>query len=368
MKLLNYINKIQGKSSGSIEQSYKTNFGSNLSEDELRSLTDHQILYKKVLDELNGRVDGVEEMSTRFNHYIETDVNELLKLSQFYVKPGQSNSADSGVSLLNPQTWSKPLWTYQETRPLLSTPQVDLSHIIKKLAEKQDNIYQNISRNLKDKDQTSLDPVVVDYYLAGIRNKDLAIWDRFLESVHYVADFFEKTLNIYDVSVLLEYCITNEKFVFLLFWPYLFKPLKRLLWSFLYPVFSLTSGSFTFFLKQIGLKIGNIIKHKSALIHGFYNLKVSRSVKFTLGSGGLSGLLLLYNKYFLKDSMLIPLYSGFSLSGMLGQCTSSFRFQGSKLIFEVTKTISTFTNAAVAGFLEPKQDVVKQIMKSISKK
>jgi hypothetical protein len=339
-----------------------------LSEDELKSLTDHQILYKKVLEQLTGRVDGAEEMSARFNHYIEGNVSELLSLSQAYVKPGQSDLADPSVSLLNPQTWSKPLWTYQETRPVISTPQVDLSHIIKKLAEKQDgNVYQNISTSLKDKGKTTLDPIVLDYYLAGIRNSDLTVWDRFLESVHYVADFIEKTLNVYDMSVLLEYCITNEKFVFLLFWPYLFKPLKKLLWSYLYPVFSLTSGSFTFFLKQVGLKIGNIIKHKSALLHGFYNLKVSRSVKFTIGSGGISGLLIFYNKYFLKDNTtLIPLYGG--LTGLLGHCTSSFRFQGSKLIFEVTKTLSTFTNAALAGFIEPKQDVVKQIMRNILKK
>lgn len=368
MKLLNYIHKIQSKSSYSPEESYKTNFCSNLSEDELKSLTHHQVLYKKVLDELTGRVEGVEEMSTRFNHYIENNVSELLTLSQFYVKPEVSYSTELNVSLLKPQTWSKPLWTYQQKRPTISTPQSDLSDIIKKLAEKQDgNVYQNISTNLKGKGQTCLDPLVLDYYLGGIRNNNLTVWDRFLESVHYVADFFEKTLNVHDMSVLLEYSITNEKFLFLLIWPYLFNPLKKLLWSYLYPVFSLTGGSFTFFLKKVGLKIGNIIKHKSALIHGFYNLKVSRSVKFTLGSGGLSGLLLFYNKYFLKDNTaLIPLYTG--LGGFLGQWASSFRLQGSRLIFEVTKTASTFTNAALAGFLEPKQNAVKQIMKSILKK
>jgi hypothetical protein len=38
------------------------------------------------------------------------------------------------------------------------------------------------------------------------------------------------------------------------------------------------------------------------------------------------------------------------------------------MIFEVTKTASTFTNAAVAGFLDPKQAAVRQILKNVFKK
>lgn len=162
------------------------------------------------------------------------------------------------------------------------------------------------------------------------------------------------------MAVLLEYCVTNEKFLFLLLYPYFFKPLKKLLWSYLSPVFSLTKNSFTFFLKQVALRIGNIIKHKNALVHGFCNLKVSRSVKLTLGTGGLSSLLLLYNKFLFKDNkVIIPLYTG--MCGPIGLYTSLFRTEVSKVIFELTKTASIFTNAALAGFLEPKQDAVKHI-------
>ena len=56
------------------------------------------------------------------------------------------------------------------------------------------------------------------------------------------------------------------------------------------------------------------------------------------------------------------------MSGVIGEFAKSFRFEGSKIIFELTKTASTFTNAALAGFLEPKQDAVTQILKNIFKK
>ena len=74
MKLLTYINKIQAKPSDLLEKSYKQNFCGNISNEELTSLENHQILYKKVLDELGGKVNGVEEMSFRFNSHFENNV------------------------------------------------------------------------------------------------------------------------------------------------------------------------------------------------------------------------------------------------------------------------------------------------------
>ena len=368
MKLLTYINKIQAKPSDLLEKSYKQNFCGNISNEELTSLENHQILYKKVLDELGGKVNGVEEMSFRFNSHFENNVSELLSLSQHYVKPDHASAAASKVSLFDRETWSRPFWTYQNKLPIIDTPKNDLSLIIQKLGSNQNgDVYQNISVGLKDQTQTHLSPGVLKYYLQGIKNIDLTGWDRFTESVFYTADFIKSTLTASELSVMLEYCVRNEKFLFLLVFPYFFKPLKKLLWSYLFPVFSLTAHSFTFFLKEVALAIGNIIKHKNTLVHGFCNLKVSRSVKLTLGTGGLSGLLLLYNKFIFKDTQaLAPLYTG--LEGCVGQYASLVRIEVSKVIFELTKTTSTFMNAALAGFLEPKQDVVKQILKSMPKK
>jgi len=140
-----------------------------------------------------------------------------------------------------------------------------------------------------------------------------------------------------------------------------------LLWSYLYPIFSLRIESFTFFLKQVALKIGNIIKHQNPIVNGFHHLRISKSVKYTLGTGGVSSLLLLYNNYFLKDNRaIVPLYQG--MGGFVGEFANLFRVEVSKMIFEVTKTASTFTNAAVAGFLDPKQAAVRQILKNVFKK
>jgi len=51
-------------------------------------------------------------------------------------------------------------------------------------------------------------------------------------------------------------------------------------------------------------------------------LKISSSVKLTLGTGGFSSLLLLYNQYFLKDNKaFVFLYSGLSGSiGLIRKC------------------------------------------------
>jgi hypothetical protein len=42
------------------------------------------------------------------------------------------------------------------------------------------------------------------------------------------------------------------------------------------------------------------------------------------------------------------------------------RSLGSKLIFELTKTLSTWSNAAVAGALEPKQEFVRNVLENIA--
>lgn len=61
-----------------------------------------------------------------------------------------------------------------------------------------------------------------------------------------------------------------------------------------------------------------------------------------------------------------PLYTGFS--GDLGFVFNNFRQYGSKLVFEFAKTISHITNAAIAGFIAPKEEAIRSYIKSITKK
>lgn len=374
MRLLNYIHELQANPLDLKKESLRKNFCRNLTGDEVKSLHDYDKFHQKVLEELKGKVDGAEEMTIRLKNYLDYDSTKTLlklnaELKQVYATPGSANVESVNVSLLNPKTWSNSLWTYQNEAPVLTKPLVDLEPIVSKLSSVypksiHNNVYTEISGQLRSNScHSKLEAEVFDHYLQGIQNCDLTTWSRLSESVTYISNFLENQLSMLEVSTLLEYCISNEKFVFLLIYPYFFKPLKKLLWAYLYPIFSLTTGSFTFFLKQVALKIGDIIKNKSAIIEVFHHLKVSRLAKTTIVTGGISSLCLLYHKYFFKDNTaIIPLYTG--MGGFISQFASDFRLNGSKFIFEITKTASMFTNAAVAGFLEPNQDPVKQVIRS----
>ena len=374
MRLLNYIHELQANPLDLKKESLRKNFCRNLTGDEVKSLHDYDKFHQKVLEELKGKVSGAEEMTIRLENYLDYDFKKTLvklnaELKQVYATPGSANVESVNVSLLNPKTWTNSSWTYQNEAPVLTKPSVDLDPIVAKLSSVypksiNNNVYTEISEHLRSNScHSKLEAEVFDHYLQGIQNCDLTTWSRLSEPVTFISNFLENQLSMLEVSILLEYCISNEKFVFLLIYPYFFKPLKRLLWAYLYPIFSLTTGSFTFFLKQVALRIGDIIKNKSAIIEGLHHLKVSRSAKITIGTGGISSLFLLYNKYILKDNTaIIPLYTG--MGGFIGQFASDFRSNGSKFIFEITKTASTFTNAAVAGFLEPKQDAVRQVIRS----
>jgi|GEM_PF-6312265 len=371
MKLLNSLFLPQANPLVLKKESLRQNFCRDLTSDEVKSLHNYDTLHQKVLVELKGSVDGAEEMTARLKGYLENNTTKYMSdLKQVYVPPGSASVENVPVSLLNPKTWLKSSWTYQNETPVLTSPGVDLNPIVAKLNKAYGNfgdkgMFIELRDELRsDQCHTKLDAGVYDHYIQGIQNCDLVTWPRLSESVTQVSVFIKNQLSMSEVSTLLEYCISNEKFIFILIYPFFIQPLKKILWSYLYPIFSLTKGSFTYFLKQVALKIGNIINNKSASINGFHHLKVSRVAKFTLGTG-LSSLLLLYNKsYFQSNMALIPLHTG--MGGFLGQFAGEFRLNGSKFIYEITKTASTFSNAAVAGFLEPKQDAVRYLVKSIT--
>ena len=62
----------------------------------------------------------------------------------------------------------------------------------------------------------------------------------------------------------------------------------------------------------------------------------------------------------------VKLYKG--LSGAIGSCFKIVRVEGSKWIFESFKTLSTFTNAAVARVMEPKQEAFSNFLKLVDNK
>ena len=143
--------------------------------------------------------------------------------------------------------------------------------------------------------------------------------------------------------------------------PILATPLRCRLWGFLFCV-STAAGNFAAFIKVVAKKVIRVttLTVKSQLNNACVNFAPILRSRFT-GLFGLTSVFLY--KYGISHTAVAlerQFYVGFS--GMAGDITNLFRLEGSKLIFEVTKTLSTFSNAALAGFIEPKEQVAKQLI------
>ena len=361
-----------------LAQSYQNNFCRDLGDDELDNLRSHQVLYNKVVDELGGNkntTDMAEHFNSFFTKITAENKNEVLRdthlfTAKFYKNPSEVPLSQTQITLFDPSTWSRPAWKYNGETPDLAGPSDILGlrqKLVNSASDDTDCILSDIRKGLLTENTDQIKPGVLKHYIEGIQCNDILSWDRYPIAVDCISKFFTKTLSVQDVSMVLEYCKTNEKFMFVLLYPYFFKPLKEIVWTRLLPVFHLKAHSFTQFIKNVALKMGKFISHQLAVVNGFTTLRMTRSVGLAVGTSGVSGLLLLYNKYFISQNQLVvqQLYSG--LSGPIGEILGGFRLEGSKLVYEAAKTISTFTNAALAGFLEPKQDVMRQMI-SIFKK
>ena len=77
MKFREYLKPTHKNYSEAIQRSNQENFGKGLTPEELEDLQNHQKLYRKVVEELGGQTEGVEEMSLRFNNFVENIIKEL---------------------------------------------------------------------------------------------------------------------------------------------------------------------------------------------------------------------------------------------------------------------------------------------------
>jgi len=121
------------------------------------------------------------------------------------------------------------------------------------------------------------------------------------------------------------------------------------------------------------------IVHKTVKTVAKMQLKTSNMSKYVLvtvkycnykllGISTSAVLLALYRYLYLNNLTPTGLicasqYSG--LEGLAGQYLEILRNSGSRVIFDLTRTISTFSNAAIAGFLEPKVDLVRSTAQMI---
>jgi hypothetical protein len=167
-------------------------------------------------------------------------------------------------------------------------------------------------------------------------------------------------LNLADLEFLVSYVQWDEHGVLFLFWKYIYCKLGYILSSQLI-IAVYKPGAFIEFLNKA------VIQARS-LIHSSYkisNLILSKSIcKITfIGLASVSFGLTLFSNYFTGNPKIsvFSLHSGFS--GNPGEVLDSIRDIGSKVVFEVAKTVSVLTNAALIGFLEPKQNLIKHLLK-----
>lgn len=194
----------------------------------------------------------------------------------------------------------------------------------------------------------------------GLTLKKITFYNRFLEVVHCFGSSVNEILTSIDFTHIINLCKTNEKFVFIMLYPYFIRPVGKIVWTTLLPHFHFVHGSFTFFMQ----KVSDLFKKGTNLSHTYRTMTVKRQTKLAIEFSSV-GILALFNNLFVTKTAqgLISnkqLYKG--LSGTLRTGMSLLRLEGSKVIFEIAKTFSTFSNAAIAGVLDPKQEVIPRLI------
>lgn len=169
-----------------------------------------------------------------------------------------------------------------------------------------------------------------------------------------------------DHSFLLFFAEYDEKGLLLLCHRLLYCVLKSVLASQLI-IALYKPGAFVTFLEKALQATQGVNNHlRLSNIITVSNVKAVKILSFT----GLTLGLTLYSNIFSKKSMEltyhVATYSGFS--GLLGNYTELLRSYGSMLVFEAAKTCSTLSNAALAGFIEPKEAVLRNFLTEWRKK
>ena len=212
------------------------------------------------------------------------------------------------------------------------------------------------------KDKDVLDVNAVKHITNGFSIENVTLYERFQEAIIYLATYVSDIWTNIDFTHILNLCYVNEKFVFILIYPYVLKPLGEIIWPTLLPHFHFVKGSFTIFIQ----KVSNTLYKSTVLFHKYQTLSVRKSAKLALGISG-AGFIAYLGSYFttnVKQGLASnsKIYKG--LSGSLSHSMKLLRQEGSKVIYEVFRTLSTFSNAAISGALEPKQEAISKVLKT----
>lgn len=333
-----------------VKDSYQKSFR-NLTNDEISGLCSHDSLLEKVHEELRSR--SSQKDIDIFDRSLKVFQESGRNFSELYLSVFDKDSINTSNSFEN--------LIFKQTIP--SSKDFTPSYV--KLAEKAGPESWTFAKECLYENNNTFHLETTKLFVKGFSLEDITSYERFNEAVEYLAYYVSSIWTSSDFTHILNLCKTNEKFVVLLLYPYFLLPLGKIIWTTLLPVLHFVSGSFSTFIQ----KVSDFLKKGTALKHKFQTLEVRKSVKFALKTSGI-GVLALFSTFFTttaKQGMISngKLYNG--LNGVLGVAFSTLRAEGSKVVYEMAKTISTFSSAALAGAVEPKQETMKALVDAFKK-
>lgn len=230
------------------------------------------------------------------------------------------------------------------------------------------NIQQkfDVKINLKEIKESILnnsDDVKTSFKISKMYWGNIENHEFFKEMVLRVAKIFVHVSSV-ELSFLFNYIQVDEHGVLFLFQKVIYACLKCKLASQLIVALYKPGAFIMFFSKVLDI----LSKNRSILsLKGIMTVKATTAIKVVSVTGLTLSVTLYSGILARKDTMRldrVSLYDG--LSGHPGNYIGMIRSLGSKLIFELTKTLSTWSNAAVAGALEPKQEFVRNVLENIA--
>lgn len=281
----NNLSKIIEKKLFTVNRSYHESF-EKLNEKELVGLCEYDSLLTKVHKELKSKVS--QEDLTTFESNLKVFANLGEEFSSLYV-PLFKLKKSTKLTVFSEMFLKKEITTSADFNPIYAK-------LINKAGA---DSWVDVNKCLF-KDSKTLNPEAVTRLCDGFSLTDITSYGRFVDAVNCTTFYIRDIINISEFSHVLNLCNTNEKFVFVLLYPYLIKPLGKIVWTTLLPHFHFVSGSFYTFIKNVAdlLKSGSLGKT-------ILTSSIKSSAKFALGVSGVGILALFSNAFTTKTNQVL---------------------------------------------------------------
>lgn len=242
-----------------IKDSYESNF-KYLNSQELDGLKSHMIFLDKVHREIIGSEEESSLFKDHLNAFLSEDGKEFFSICQSaYIDQEKIDAQKNFLSRLSLEK--------------VSTGR-DLIPIVKKLSDKNgDLMWGNVKNVLFENESGDLRETSLRALIEGFSFDTVTTYHRFLEAVNLLVHYLNNVFNSVDYKLILNICKTNEKFAFLLLYPYFLKCYPE------QPLISRTSGRFKHLLQEYTKKKVTVAGFV-ALMRAYYKTlcRVSKSI------------------------------------------------------------------------------------------